>query len=48
MIHDVYCVTRSEPHEAVHAMFKEAMESDDVSSGKVSAMYNAVDSFGPG
>jgi len=47
VVHDVYCVTRSEPHEAVHEMFLEAMRSDGVSASKASAMYGADDSFGP-
>ena len=47
VIHDVYCVTRSEPHEAVHAMFHEAMLADGVSEGKAKAMFEAVDHFGP-
>jgi len=47
VIHDVYCDRRDEPHEAVHAMFKEAMECDGVPSYKVDTMFNAVDKFGP-
>ena len=47
VIHDVYCVTRSEPHEAVHNMFREAMLADGVSEEKALSMYQAVAMFGP-
>jgi len=47
VIHDVYCVTRSEPHEAVHRMFYEAMLADGVDKEKATAMYHAVANFGP-
>ena len=47
VIHDVYCDTRKEPHELVHAMFDEAMECDGVSEKKRATMYNTVATFGP-
>ncbi len=47
VIHDVYCVNRSQPAQAVHDMFREAMLADGVSKTKAFAMYQAVDKFGP-
>lgn len=47
VIHDVYCVTRSEPCEEVHSMFKEAMLTDSVRPDKAETMFNAVVTFGP-
>ena len=47
VIHDVYCVTRSEPHEAVHNMFLEAMLDDGVSGIKANLMFDAVFNHGP-
>lgn len=47
VIHDVYCVTRTEPYKAVHQMFYEAMKCDGVSKAKRVSMYNAVAGFGP-
>lgn len=47
VIHDVYCVTKSRPHEEVHQMFEEAMEADEVPKWKRKLMANAVKWFGP-
>lgn len=47
VVHDVYCATRSEPHEAVHKMFLDAMLADGVSEDKALSMYQAVAMFGP-
>lgn len=47
VVHDVYCATRSEPHEAVHKMFLDAMLADGVSEEKALSMYQAVAMFGP-
>lgn len=47
VIHDVYCVTRSEPHESVHNMFHEAMLCDGVNPTKAIIMYEAVMAGGP-
>ena len=47
VIHDVYCDKKSEPYEAVHNMFLEAMECDHVPEHKRASMFNAVATFGP-
>jgi hypothetical protein len=47
VIHDVYCNTRSEPHEDVHSMFLEGMTCDNVCRLKAGIMYEAVDNHGP-
>lgn len=47
VIHDVYCVTKSESHEKVHKMFYNAMRADGVSKNKAKAMYWAVKYGGP-
>jgi len=47
VIHDVYCVERSEPHETVHRMFYDAMIADGVDEKKAMTMYQAVAMFGP-
>lgn len=47
VIHDVYCVTKSEPHKEVHKMFYNAMIADGVSKRKAKAMYYAVKVGGP-
>ena len=47
VIHDVYCVTKSEPHKAVHLMFYEAMRTDKVNYLKAKMMYYAVKLGGP-
>jgi hypothetical protein len=47
VIHDVYCVTRSRPHDQVHWMFYNAMICSNVSSKKAEMMYRAVTDFGP-
>lgn len=47
VIHDVYCVTKTEPHEEVHAMFYEVMLRDKTPKKKAKDMYIAVRSFGP-
>ena len=47
VIHDVYCVTKSEPHKAVHKMFYNAMIASGVSKFKAKKMYLAVKMGGP-
>jgi hypothetical protein len=47
VIHDVYCVTKSEPYKKVHKMFYNAMRADGVSKGKAKTMYWAVKFGGP-
>jgi hypothetical protein len=47
VIHDVYCVTKSEPYKKVHKMFYNAMIADGVSKRKAKAMYWAVKMGGP-
>ncbi|MCP3684320.1 MAG: DUF1353 domain-containing protein [bacterium] len=47
VIHDVYCESKIESHEAVHKMFYEALKHEGVSSRKAWAMYTAVKLFGP-
>lgn len=47
VIHDVYCVTRTEPWQAVHRVFNEMMEADGVPWLKRKLMFLAVWNFGP-
>jgi hypothetical protein len=47
VIHDVYCVTRTESHEDVHRMFHEAMLCNGVGEKKAWSMYKGVRWFGP-
>lgn len=47
VIHDVYCVTRSELYEEVHQMFDNAMRADGVPDVKRIAMAEAVKKYGP-
>lgn len=47
VLHDFYCDTRTEPHEAVHLMFYYAMRCDGVSAAQANIMYYAVRMFGP-
>lgn len=47
VIHDVQCVTRSEPYQDVHRMFYEAMVVDGTPKAKAREMYFAVKHFGP-
>ena len=47
VIHDVYCVTRSEPYQAVHKVFNEMMKADKVTKLKRKIMFKAVWYFGP-
>ncbi|WP_065204269.1 DUF1353 domain-containing protein [Shewanella woodyi] len=42
VIHDVYCVTRSRPHQQVHQMFYDACRADGVHKIKALAMYIAL------
>ena len=42
VIHDVYCVTKSEPRKAVNKMFYEAMRVEGVGRIKAKLMYYAV------
>jgi hypothetical protein len=42
VIHDVYCVTQTRPHEQVHRMFYEAIRADGVGKIKAKAMYLAL------
>jgi hypothetical protein len=47
IIHDVYCITRSRPHEEVHKMFWDAMICSGVAKSKAHTMYMAVRDHGP-
>lgn len=47
VIHDVYCVSKSEPYKEVHKMFYHAMRADKVNYFKAKAMYFAVRVGGP-
>lgn len=42
VIHDVYCVTQSRPHQQVHRMFYDAIRADGVNKAKALAMYMAL------
>jgi len=47
VLHDVYCMLKSEPHEMVHQMFYEAMLEDGTAPILAEKMYLAVAIFGP-
>lgn len=47
VIHDRYCITKSEPSEEVHRMFYEACLAGGVGRIKARLMYFAVSRFGP-
>lgn len=47
VVHDVYCVTKSQPYKRVHKMLYEAMRVDNVNYFKAKAMYYAVKLGGP-
>lgn len=47
IIHDYYCDVRTQPWQAVHRVFYEAMLCSGVSEPKAKIMYYAVYSFGP-
>jgi len=47
VIHDQYCITRTEPWKMVHWMFYEAMLVAGVGKIKAKTMYTAVMSLGP-
>jgi hypothetical protein len=47
VIHDYFCVVKTEPSKLVHNMFYEAMLCDGVEPGKAAYMYTAVRLFGP-
>lgn len=47
IVHDQYCYSRTEPSDAVHEMFRNAMVVDKVPSWKVTFMYGAVLWKGP-
>ena len=47
VLHDVHCAERTEPHEAVHKMFLEAMLADGVEKDLARTMFRAVWNFGP-
>jgi hypothetical protein len=47
VIHDYYCVTKSEPWEAVHRTFYTAMRANNVDEIQAKVMYAAVYRFGP-
>lgn len=47
VVHDVYCVTKSKPHNEVHKMFYDALIVDGVSKFKARLMYRAVKLGGP-
>ncbi|MCB0194348.1 MAG: DUF1353 domain-containing protein [Anaerolineae bacterium] len=47
VLHDIGCQDRTEPHQAVHRMFLEAMRCDGVPVLTALTMFKAVDMFGP-
>lgn len=47
VLHDVYCGTMTEPYQAVHRMFYEAMLCDRVDHDRAEVMFKAVWLFGP-
>jgi len=47
IVHDQYCYSRTEPSDAVHEMFRNAMIVDKVPPWKVTFMYGAVLWKGP-
>jgi hypothetical protein len=47
VVHDVACVDRDRPWQAVHRMFHDACRCGDVGAAKAGAMYYAVYHFGP-
>ena len=47
IIHDVYCVTKSEPYEKVHRMYYDAIRCDGLSKFKAKLMYRAIKIGGP-
>jgi hypothetical protein len=47
VVHDVACVDRSRPWQAVHRMFHDACRCGGVGAAKANAMYYAVYHFGP-
>ena len=47
VVHDVACVEKKEPSEAVHRMFYFACRCGGVNESKAKAMYYAVSHFGP-
>jgi hypothetical protein len=47
VIHDVYCVSRTEPWEKVHKMFYDAMITDGVLESKAKIIYKSIMEHGP-
>lgn len=47
VVHDVYCVSMSEPWEDVHRMFYHACRCGGVGEGKAKLLYFAVYHYGP-
>lgn len=47
VIHDWYCISKSEPYTAVHKVFDEMMITDGVPDFKRKMMAYAVKQFGP-
>ena len=47
IIHDVYCVDKNEPHQAVHQMYFDACLCAGVNKTKAKLMYSAVKLGGP-
>lgn len=47
IVHDVYCRTRSRPHEHVHNMFHNLMLDTGVDKKQADRMWWAVTTFGP-
>jgi len=47
VLHDVYCTTRTEPHQVVHRLFNEMMQCDGVEESLRIRMFKAVWYFGP-
>jgi len=47
VIHDVYCIRKSQPAQDVHNCFYEMMLADGVDKAKAWVMFQAVNKFGP-
>ncbi|WP_421850829.1 DUF1353 domain-containing protein [Oricola sp.] len=47
VVHDHYCVTKTETAKATHRMFHDACRTGGVGALKAKLMYNAVRTFGP-
>ncbi len=45
--HDVYCVTKSQPHKKVHQMYEDACRCNGVSSFKANLLHKGIKLGGP-